>query len=398
MKETHRVFRRSQVVAEYEVKLILAVPHPRNRRDRVVRLAVRLREDHCVGVRVLAPLRQNLSCQLAELRFVPGVQTQHRHRILHNAAVHILEAGNLEREFRLCLLHRERVVAALEVLMRQNAAAHDGQIGVTAEEVVRELLDERKQLVKSRPVNNHRRMLRVHDDRVFIVIDVGRVLESPRLIVHGHRHDAQILPRWVRDCARIANILDAEQALRVSRRLFQLRRRDIARVFFGLGEVDGDFQLTVLRLRRPVLVLRDTVTANIIAVLTQLVEIVRRSLGRFCVKRPELPHDLRRARGDAAHEPRVKQVALRNRVVDLSVLDCIVAQDIQTFRKLIAFFLLFVAFQLQLCQQAVPRERLVQRMQQLTALCVIEQRVERRVNLFRFHIVSSFVFQPHHFL
>ena len=30
---------RGQVVAEYEVKLILAVPHPRDRRDRVVRLA-----------------------------------------------------------------------------------------------------------------------------------------------------------------------------------------------------------------------------------------------------------------------------------------------------------------------------------------------------------------------
>ena len=80
---------------------------------------------------------------------------------------------------------------------------------------MRELLDEREEFVKGRPVNHHRRMLRVHDDRVFIVIDVGRILEAPRLAVHGHRYDAQILPRRVRDRARIADVFDAEQALRV---------------------------------------------------------------------------------------------------------------------------------------------------------------------------------------
>ena len=146
------------------------------------------------------------------------------------------------------------------------------------------------------------------------------------------------------------------------------------------------------------LVLCDAVAADVVAILTELVEVIGRRFRAFCVKRPELPNNFGRARGDAAHEPRVKQVALGNRVMDLLVFDCVVAQNVQAFWKSIMLFLLFVALKFQLRKQTVPRKRLIQRMQQLAALCVIEQRVERRVNLFRFHIVSPFVFQPHHFL
>ena len=207
---------RGQVVAEYEVKLILAVPHPRDRRDRVVRLAACLGEDHCVGVAVLAPFRKDSACEVTELLLVRRVQAQHRHRIFHDAAVHILKARNLKAKFLFCLLHRERMVSALKMLVRENAAADDGKVGIRAEEIMRELLDERKQLVKRRAVDDHRRVLGVHHDRVFIVIDVGRILESPRLAVHGHRHDAQILPRRVRNGSRIADVFDAEQAFRIS--------------------------------------------------------------------------------------------------------------------------------------------------------------------------------------
>ena len=122
-------------------------------------------------------------------------------------------------------------MSALEMLVCQNAAADDGQVGIRAEEIVRELLDERKQLIKRRAVNDHRRMLGVHHDRVLIVIDIRRILEAPRLAVDRDRHDAEILPCRVRDRARIADVFDAEQALRVSRRLFQLCRSNVTRVF-----------------------------------------------------------------------------------------------------------------------------------------------------------------------
>ena len=89
----------------------------RNGHNGVVRLAVRLREDHRVRVTVTAPLRQNFACQLADLVFVFRVQANHRHRALHDAAVHILKAGHVERKSRFRLFHRERVMAALKMLM-----------------------------------------------------------------------------------------------------------------------------------------------------------------------------------------------------------------------------------------------------------------------------------------
>ena len=106
-----------------------------------MRFAVRLGKDHRVRVAVFAPLLQNLSCQLAELVFVFEIQTQNRHRVLHDTAGNVFKTGHLEREFRFRFLHRERVIPALEVFMNKNAAADDGQVCVRAEEIVWELLD-----------------------------------------------------------------------------------------------------------------------------------------------------------------------------------------------------------------------------------------------------------------
>ena len=64
----------------------------------------------------------------------------------------------------------------------------------------------------------------------------------------------------------------------------------------------------------------------------------------------------------------------------LSVLDCIVAQNVQAFWKSIMLFLLFVALELQLRKQAIPRECFIQRMQQLTVLRIAQQRVQRRID------------------
>ena len=63
-------------------------------------------------------------------------------------------------------------MSALEVLMRQNAAADDGKVRVRTEEVVRELLDKAKELVKGSPVNDHRCVLGVHHNGMLVVIDI----------------------------------------------------------------------------------------------------------------------------------------------------------------------------------------------------------------------------------
>ena len=108
--------------------------------------------------------------------------------------------------------------------------------------------------------------------------------EAPRLAVDRDRHDAEILPRRVRNGPRVADIFDAEQAFGVTGRLFQLRRRNVSGVFFGLREVDGNFEFTVLRVGNPVLILRDAVAADVVAILTELVEVIGRRFRAFCVE------------------------------------------------------------------------------------------------------------------
>ena len=108
-------------------------------------------------------------------------------------------------------------------------------------------------------------------------------------------------------------------------------------------------------------VLRNPIPANIVAVLTQLVEIVGCCFRAFLIQAPEFPHDLRRPRRDAAHEPRVKQVALRNGVRDHALFRRIVALNIQAFWELVVFLLLFEALEFQFRKQAVPRKCLIKR-------------------------------------
>ena len=271
------------------------------------------------------------------------------------------------------------------MLVGQYAAAHDGQVGVGPQEIVGELLHEGKQLVEHSTVNDHGRVPGIHDDAVFIIINVGRILEAPELAVHHHRHDPQILPRRVGNGSRVAHVFGAEQALGVTGGLFQLRRRNVPGVFFWLGQVDGNFQLPVFGLRRPALVFRNAVAADVVAVLTQGVEIVRRRLRGLGIPRPELPHHLRRAGRQEAHEPRVEQVALRDGVRGQPFLGGVIAQQLQARREVEALLLLFVAFQMQLRKNRISRKRLVQRMEKAAVFRVIQQRIQRRPNSFRCH-------------
>ena len=64
------------------------------------------------------------------------------------------------------------MVAALKMLVRQDAAADDGEVCVAAEEIMRELLDKAEELVKGSPVNDHRCVLGVHHNGMLVVIDI----------------------------------------------------------------------------------------------------------------------------------------------------------------------------------------------------------------------------------
>ncbi len=134
---------------------------------------------------------------------------------MDDAGVHVLKAGEdpllLDGRFG----HGELVVAALEVVVAQDAAAHDGQVGVAAHEVVGEEGHEVQQLAEGGTLDLHGGVLAVKDDAVLIVVDIGAVLEIPRTVVDGQRDDAVIFPGGMVQPTGIALVLHAELALGV---------------------------------------------------------------------------------------------------------------------------------------------------------------------------------------
>ena len=89
--------------------------------------------------------------------------------------------------------HGELVRAALEVVVRQNRAAHDGQVGVGADKVVREQVHKIEQAGQPLAVDVHRTMLGAHGNAVLVKVRVRAVLEAPTLAVELDGDNAQIL-------------------------------------------------------------------------------------------------------------------------------------------------------------------------------------------------------------
>ena len=71
---------------------------------------------------------------------------------------------------------------ALEVVMRQDGAAHDGKVGVGADEVVREEVHEVEQAREGRAVDVHGAVLHAHGDAVLLEVRIGAVLQAPTLV------------------------------------------------------------------------------------------------------------------------------------------------------------------------------------------------------------------------
>ena len=234
MVHAERVLLRRDVVAQREVELVNAVHTAGNRRDRVVRLAVRFGKDERSFIRIAAPLFEHARGELNQALRLLRAQTQNGNRPVQNARFDVLKSANRAMLLDARPRHRECVVAALIVVVRQNRAADDRQIGVRAEEVMRELTDKIEQLAERALIDLHRHVLAAEHDAVLIVVDIGRILEKPIRSVDCERHSAVVLARRVVHAPRVADVLLAEHTRRVSGRFHFLRRRDRLRVLFGL--------------------------------------------------------------------------------------------------------------------------------------------------------------------
>ena len=275
------------VVAQHQVQLVLALPLAGDGGDGVVRLAVGLGEDKGVGVRVSPPGGQDLVRQVHQAGIIGAAQPDDGEGPVDDARLHVLKAREGDRLFHRGLLHGEGVAAALEVVMAQNGAAHDGQIRVGAHEVVGELADEVQLLAEGGAVDLHGDVLAVEDDAVLVVVDIGAILEEPALSVNGDGDDPVILAGGMVHPAGVALILPAQLALGVAALGRRLGGGDGPGVLLRLGEVDGDVQVPELRGGNPLHVPGDAVAADVVRVLAEVVKPVGGTLRGVGITLPE---------------------------------------------------------------------------------------------------------------
>ena len=220
--------------------------------------------------------------------------------------------------------HGELVRAALEVVVRQNRAAHDGQVGVGANEVVREKVDKVEQAGQALAVDVHRAMFGAHGNAVLVKVRIRAVLEAPALAVELNGDNAQVLASGMSaavgcgGASRVAFVFDAQLAggILLARVLGSTGCGDIARVLLRLGQVDGDLEVAPVGGGAPFDIARDGGAAHVTGVTAQAVEPVGRGAGLVDAHASvELLVYNRRPRHERAHDAHGDAVASRCRIL-----------------------------------------------------------------------------------
>ena len=172
--------------------------------------------------------------------------------------------------------------AALEVLVRENTAADDGQGRVGADKILRRKIDKIQKLGKRAAVQHHGSMFGVDGDAVLIEIGVRRILPKPRLSRKRQRHRAHIAAGSA--LPDVSHVLAAEHTLGIPRRnVSQLGGQAV--VLFGLAQIDGNFNLVSRRLRNPEFIFTNSRKLDVIVFDAQLVKPVKRLVGTFVIFR-----------------------------------------------------------------------------------------------------------------
>ena len=116
----------------------------------------------------------------------------------------------------------------------QDGAADNGQIGVGTQHVVGQLPHEGKELLEGAAADLHGGMLGVEDDAVLLIISIGRILDVPVLIGQLDGHHAVILSGREVAAAAITGVFNAQHALGIADTGSVLELCDLLGVLFGL--------------------------------------------------------------------------------------------------------------------------------------------------------------------
>ena len=100
--------------------------------------------------------------------------------------------------------------------------------------------------------------------------------KSPSAAVDRQRNDPVILTRRMIDTTCITLVFHTKQTFRIAALLCQPCRRNRFGVFFRLGQIDRNIQIAVFRWRYPLFIPANTVSSNIVRVLTEFIKEIRR--------------------------------------------------------------------------------------------------------------------------
>ena len=214
MVQAQGMLLRRQVVPQHQIQLVVAAPPSGDGGDGVVGGAIGLRQDHGVLIGVSSPGVQDPVRQSDEFFRIAAGQTDHGHGPFDNAGFYLRESlrSRLSRLVNGSPLHGKGIMTALEMIVSQDRAAHNGKVRVGTYEIVGELADEIQHLAEAGVVDLHGRVFRVKYDAVLIVIHVGRVLQEPGLSVNGDGDRPVVLAGGMIQTSRVALVAVAELA------------------------------------------------------------------------------------------------------------------------------------------------------------------------------------------
>ena len=192
--------------------------------------------------------------------------------------------------------------------MGLDGATHNGQICVAAHEVVGELGDKIQQPAEGLLGDLHGPVVVAEEDAVLGEIDVGGVLEVPGLPGHRQGNDPVVLTGRVVHAPGVPLVLRAQGAAGVFgvHRVAQGRCR--LGVLLRLGEVDGQVQRPVGRVRLPAQIPGDPIPADVVGVAAEGIVPVGGCLGGLGIQIEELPAHLTGPGRQSAHEAGVEQI------------------------------------------------------------------------------------------
>ena len=266
-----------------------------------------------------------------------------------------------------CFCHGEGIVTALKMLVAQNRTAHNGEIGVGADEVVGQEIQKIKELLEHRCVDLHGDVLLVESDAVLVVVAVGGILQLPRLIMNANADRPQILPCRMSRRSGKAGVLRTELTLGIGNRLLRAGSCNVPRVFLRLGAVDGDVQHAVFRGICPLDILGDSAGTDVVHILVIGKIPVGRRLGRNVVFLPKCPLHLSGIGCHAAHQTGVKPIPHTAGVFDQTLFTGIVHQFRQNLvhtAGILRRFRCLPRCNMQHVHQLVPNHDLVLRLNQ----------------------------------